>query len=98
MVAMGPAAGGFAMSVGLASYIYDEYADPVTLECIGDRCFFKTLLVASAVAAAGCLTSLLLWARTRVFFNRKLLQPEEVVGEDGVAWTSEVEVDPAVFI
>jgi len=97
MVALGPAAGGFAMSVGLASYIYDEYADPVTLECLGGECFHNTLLVASGVAAAGCLASVLLWVRTRAFFNNKHAAVVQV-GEEGVAWNDDLEVDPAVFI
>ena len=84
------------MSVGLASYIYDEYADPVTLECLGGDCFHNTLLVASAVAAAGCLSSVVLWIRTYTFFNEKHTVGD--VGEGEVEWTTTMEVDPAVFI
>lgn len=69
LVTMSPGVGGLIMSAGIASKVYDYYADPETNKCYGHQCFRETHYISAALCAFAASLSLAVWHRQRRFYS-----------------------------
>ncbi|TXG50401.1 hypothetical protein EZV62_022925 [Acer yangbiense] len=73
-IAIASPVGSYIFSVRVMGYIYDKVAKGQDNSCYGTRCFMLSFLIMASVALFGCLVALLLFFRTRRFYNQVVLR------------------------
>ncbi|MQM05974.1 hypothetical protein Taro_038793 [Colocasia esculenta] len=75
MISIASPIGSYILSVKVVGYIYDVKVGPLSdlRACSGDHCFMISFLIMASVSLFGCLLALLLFFRTRKFYEQVIL-------------------------
>ncbi|XP_065876832.1 protein NUCLEAR FUSION DEFECTIVE 4-like [Euphorbia lathyris] len=73
-IAIASPLGSYIFSVRVIGYIYDKAAAGEDKTCVGNRCFMLSFLIMAAVALFGALVALVIFFRTRRFYQQIVLK------------------------
>ncbi|KAL5747350.1 hypothetical protein ACOSP7_024348 [Xanthoceras sorbifolium] len=73
-IAVASPVGSYIFSVRIIGYIYDMAASGEDNSCSGSHCFMLSFLIMACFALFGCLVALLLYFRTRRFYDQVVLK------------------------
>ncbi|KAL5816429.1 hypothetical protein ACOSQ3_024807 [Xanthoceras sorbifolium] len=73
-IAVASPVGSYIFSVRIIGYIYDMAASGEDNSCSGSHCFMLSFLIMAYFALFGCLVALLLYFRTRRFYDQVVLK------------------------
>ncbi|GAV66721.1 Nodulin-like domain-containing protein/MFS_1 domain-containing protein [Cephalotus follicularis] len=73
-IAISSPVGSYIFSVRVMGYLYDKVATGEDNSCYGTRCFMLSFFIMASVATLGCLVALLLFFRTKKFYEQVVLR------------------------
>lgn len=73
-IAMASPVGSYIFSVRVVGYIYDKEASADGNKCTGTHCFMVSFLIMASATLLGCFVALILFLRTKSFYNQVVLR------------------------